>query len=82
MKTQKLLGAALFGTALLLSGQALAQSGGARDRLKAEKCYTSDGTPIDCEQQAKAAAAVVEKYPDATRPKRPSPRSRRNGMPW
>ena len=67
MKTQKILGAALFGTALLLSAQASAQSGGARDRLRAEKCYTTDGKPIDCEQQANAAAAVVEKYPNATR---------------
>ncbi|MCC6757686.1 MAG: hypothetical protein IT474_06950, partial [Arenimonas sp.] len=66
MKTQKILGAALFGTALLLSAQASAQSGGARDRLRAEKCYTTDGKPIDCEQQAKAPA-VAEKYPAATR---------------
>jgi lipopolysaccharide biosynthesis regulator YciM len=48
-----------------------AQSGGVRDRLKAEKCYSADGKVVDCEAQAKAAAAsaaaAVTKYPNATR---------------
>ena len=68
MKTQKLLGAAVFGTAMLLTSHAMAQSGGARDRLRAEKCYSTEGKPVDCEQQSKSAApAVAEKYPNATR---------------
>lgn len=66
MKTQKLLGTVLFGMALLLSAQTPAQTGGARDRLKADKCYSTEGKPIECEQQAKPAT-VIEKYPDATR---------------
>jgi hypothetical protein len=53
---------------MIASVSVQAQSGGARDRLKAEKCYTAEGKVIDCEAQAKAAAAaVVSKYPNATR---------------
>lgn len=41
--------------------------GGARDRLKAEKCYDTKRNPVDCDEQAKAAAAPVAKYPGAKR---------------
>lgn len=51
-----------------LGGQAQAQSGGARDRLKAEKCYDTSNNPVNCDEQAKAAASTpVAKYPNATR---------------
>ncbi len=66
MKTQKILGAALFGTALLLSAQASAQSGGIRDRLKPDKCYAKNGDEISCNDVAIAEKKEI-KYPNATR---------------
>ena len=38
-----------------------------RDRLKGDKCYSTDGMKeVPCEE-VKAAAVVVQKYPNATR---------------
>lgn len=40
--------------------------GGARDRLKADKCFDKKGNPVSCDEQAKAEAPVA-KYPGAKR---------------
>jgi hypothetical protein len=61
---------------MMVSLSAQAQTGGSRDRLKAEKCYTAEGKAVDCDAQAKAAAAVVSKYPNATRPEPAAPPSK------
>jgi tetratricopeptide (TPR) repeat protein len=58
-----------------LSTSAVAQSS-ARDRLKAEKCYSADGvSEMSCDD-AKAQQAVVKKYPNATRIEPPFPKSK------
>ncbi|WP_297801276.1 hypothetical protein [Arenimonas sp. GDDSR-1] len=68
MNKQKFWVAASVCVFLLASSAASAQSGGTRDRLKAEKCYDTKGNPVSCDEQAKAAAAApVAKYPNATR---------------
>jgi hypothetical protein len=43
---------------MIASVSVQAQTGGTRDRLKAEKCYTAEGKAVDCDAQAKADAAV------------------------
>mgnify|MGYP006167713037 CR=1 FL=1 len=43
---------------MIASVSVQAQTGGTRDRLKAEKCYTAEGKAVDCDAQAKAAATV------------------------
>ena len=69
MNKHKFWAAVLVMTAVSFSVHA--QSGGARDRLKAEKCYDTKGNPVSCDEQAKADAAAaavpVVKYPNATR---------------
>lgn len=52
-----------------------AQSGGARDRLKAEKCYATDGKVIPCNAPADPAAPVA-KYPNATRVEPEAPKTK------
>ncbi len=52
-----------------------AQSGGARDRLKAEKCYATDGKVIPCDAPADPAAPVA-KYPNATRIEPEAPKTK------
>jgi hypothetical protein len=68
MSKQKFWVAASVSLFLLTSHAAHAQSGGTRDRLKAEKCYDTKGNPVSCDDQAKTdAVAPVAKYPNATR---------------
>ena len=68
MNKQKFWVAASVSLFLLTSHAAHAQSGGTRDRLKAEKCYDTKGNPVSCDDQAKTdAVAPVAKYPNATR---------------
>ena len=68
MNKQKFWVAASVSLFLLTSHAAHAQSGGTRDRLKAEKCYDTKGNPVSCDDQAKTdAAAPVAKYANATR---------------
>lgn len=66
MNKQKFWAAVLVTTLISVSVQA--QTGGTRDRLKAEKCFDKKGNPVGCDEQAETeAVAPVARYPSATR---------------
>ena len=84
MNKQKFWVAASVSLFLLTSHAAHAQSGGTRDRLKAEKCYDTKGNPVSCDDQAKTDAVLAdpeasneeksEAYSRSTSPKSPAMR--------
>lgn len=75
MSKYKLTAAALTVMVIGLSAELQAQSGGTRDRLKTDKCYSADGNEIPCA----AVETQAPKYPAATRIAPEFPKSKIKG---